>query len=58
MVLKEKTGNPPWKEKMDALGVECVVRMREDVPEEDQGAIQARFYRETVEFLKRQFGLG
>lgn len=46
------------KEKMDALGVECVVRMREDVLEEDQGAIQARFYRETVEFLKRQFGLG
>lgn len=43
---------------MDALGVECVVRMREDVLEEDQGAIQARFYRETVEFLKRQFGLG
>ena len=26
--------------------------------EEDQGAIQARFYRETVEFLKRQFEMG
>ena len=46
------------KEKMDALGVECVVRMREDVLEEDQGAIQAQFYRETVEFLKRQFEMG
>ena len=44
---------PGWR-----LEVECVVRMREDVLEEDQGAIQARFYRETVEFLKRQFGLG
>ena len=46
------------KEKMDALGVECVVRMREDVPEEGQEAIQARFFRETVEFLNRQFGMG
>lgn len=26
--------------------------------EHSQRAIQARFYRETVEFLKRQFGLG
>ena len=29
-----------------------------DVAYGDHEAIQARFYRETVEFLKRQFGLG
>ena len=42
------------KKKMDALGVECVVHFREDLPDgipEEQ--VRTRFQKELVEFLKK-----
>jgi acetyl esterase len=41
------------KEKMDALGVECVVRYREDLPGLPQDQVSRRFLCEQVGFLKR-----
>lgn len=41
------------KEKMDKLGVECVVRFREDLPDLSPDKIRARFFGELVEFVKR-----
>ena len=43
------------KEKMDALGVECVVRFREDLPELSPEEVRARFHREQVAFVRRHF---
>jgi len=45
------------KEKMDELGVECIVRYREDLPGLPQDEISGRFFRELVEFVKRHFGI-
>jgi len=48
------------KDKLDSLGVECVLRCREDFPDCPVGcpdeAVHKTFAREAVEFLKRQFG--
>ena len=43
------------KEKMDELGVECIVRFREDLPGLPQNEIGKRFHGELVEFVKRHF---
>jgi len=45
------------KEKMDELGVECVVRFREDHPDLSPEEISTRFHRELVEFVKQNFGM-
>ena len=46
------------KEKMDALGVECVVRLREELPEElSEEEVRDRFYHEQAAFVKRHFGV-
>ncbi len=49
------------KDKLDPLGVECVLRYREDFPDCPVGcpdeAVHKVFAREAAEFLKRQFGL-
>lgn len=45
------------KEKMDKLGVECIVRYREDVPDLPPNEISGRFFRELVKFVKRHFGM-
>ena len=45
------------KERMDELGVECVVRFREDLPDLPQDEIRIRFNRELVEFVERHFGV-
>ena len=45
------------KEKMDALEVECVVRMREDLPGLSQDEASERFHGEAVGFVKRHFGM-
>ncbi|MFC1715259.1 alpha/beta hydrolase fold domain-containing protein [Candidatus Poribacteria bacterium] len=45
------------KERMDELGVECVVRFREDLPGLPQDEIRMRFNRELVEFVARHFGI-
>jgi acetyl esterase/lipase len=45
------------KEKLDALGVECVLRFREDLGDCPDAEVPAAFAREAVQFLRRQFGL-
>ena len=45
------------KEKLDALGIECTVRTRDDYPDEIESPIAEIFDAEAVEFLKRQFRL-
>ena len=46
------------KQKMDALGVECVVRYREDLPDEiSEEEVRTRFQKELVEFLKQHLRL-
>jgi acetyl esterase len=45
------------KERMDELGVECVVRFREDLPALPPDEITIRFHGELVEFVKRHFGI-
>jgi acetyl esterase/lipase len=41
------------KEEMDALGVECIVRLREELPDLPREEIVALFHREQVAFLKQ-----
>ena len=45
------------KERMDALGVACVVRCREDHPGLPEEEARARFLREAVAFVARHFGM-
>jgi hypothetical protein len=40
------------KERMDELGVECVVRYREDMPGLERNAFTERAFHELVEFVK------
>jgi hypothetical protein len=41
------------KEEMDALGIECIVRLREELPDLPREEIVASFHREQAAFLKR-----
>lgn len=43
------------KEKLDSLGVECVLQMRDDYPDASEEEIREIFDREAVAFMKRQF---
>ena len=45
------------KKKMDKLGVECVVRFREDSPDLEREEFNARSFRELVEFVKKHIGM-
>ena len=45
------------KERMDELGVECVVRFREDLPDLPPDEFRARSHRELAEFVKRHSGM-
>ena len=45
------------KEKLDSLGVECVLRYREDCGDCPDEEIPRLFAREAVQFLRRQFGM-
>lgn len=45
------------KEKMDAMGVECVLRTREDLPDEEPDAVERRYHGEAADFVKRKFGI-
>ena len=42
------------KERMDALGVECVVRYREDLADASPDEVQAQFHRELIDFVKQK----
>jgi acetyl esterase len=42
------------KRRMDALGVECVVRYREDLPGASPDEVEAQFHRELIDFVKRK----
>lgn len=46
------------KERMDELGVECIVRFREDFPDLSQDEVRIRFNRELVEFVGHHLGCG
>lgn len=46
------------KDRLDSLGVECVLRYREDCGDCPDEQIPGFFAREAVEFLKRQFHCG
>ena len=46
------------KEKLDRLGVECVLRQREHVPETPPDEIAPRFARELAAFVIRHLGVG
>jgi hypothetical protein len=41
------------KEKMDALGIECVARYREDLPDLSLEDVTTRYHLEQVGFLRR-----
>jgi acetyl esterase/lipase len=43
------------KAKLDPLGVECILRTREELPDLDGEALQARFHKDSVAFVKRHF---
>lgn len=43
------------KEKMDTLGVECLVRLREDFQDLPPEAVSERFHNELIDFVKRHF---
>jgi acetyl esterase/lipase len=45
------------KEKMDELGVECVVRFREDFPDLPPDELRAHLHGELVEFVECHFGM-
>ncbi len=45
------------KEKLESLGIECVLRSRENYPDCPDEQMAEAFGREAVEFLKRQFRL-
>lgn len=45
------------KEKMDALGVECVVWLREDLDDLSEEDAMAEFHRRSVDFIKQKFGM-
>jgi acetyl esterase/lipase len=45
------------KEKMDALGVECVLSLREDHGDHNDGELNVDFAEESVAFCKRHFGM-
>lgn len=44
------------KEKLDEVGVECVVRTREELPDCAEDEVRATFCRELVGFVKRHIG--
>jgi len=46
------------KEKLDSLGVECVVRYKEDYPDLPGEKLGETFVDEALGYVKRHFGIG
>ncbi len=44
------------KEKLDEVGVECIFRTREELPDCAEDEVRAQFFRELVAFVKRHIG--